>query len=358
MTQARPRQTLAVQFTSMRPPDAIPGNTNTLSFATKDISDVTALVLYPGVASEMVIQLENTGDRRFNWDLDRKGGLPTDCQVWQRQSGDTTTTELLPRQKITYSLFFRVPINFFENQFALSQEQSVLSLDYTLQFYIYIEELSDRRRIEDTGDRQLVALHTVKLHVRPAGTYINFLPAIFRKADFTDRFLSIFEKTFAPTLQTLDLLWAYLDPLTAPEALLPFLAKWVGWEIDDYQSLEQQRRLIRNAVTLYRWHGTKWGLKFYLHLYTGLPLDEELSEAEQHISILETATDNFVLGSVPLGETAALGGGRPYHFTVRIRLDHSHVIDENLVRRVIERYKPAFCTYNLEIHHSTVQTIS
>jgi len=330
MTQARPRQTLKVQLTSMRPPDTLPQG-----------SEDIALVLYPGIQSEVVMQLENLGDRPLAWQSDLKGALPTGCQFFQQQDGDTDTTTLLPRQKVFISLSFHVPADFFENQFALQRDPS-LTLNYSLHLYVYTEEEGDR-------DRELVALCPLTLYVRPNGVYINFLPAIFRQADFTNRFLSIFEKTFAPTLQTLDLLWAYLDPLTAPEALLPFLAHWVAWELDNRWSLEQQRRLLRYAVTLYRWHGTQKGLLLYLHLYTGFPLDENLPEAERHISILESATESFVLGSAPLGAAAALGGGRPYHFTVRLRPRQSDPIDETLIREIIERYKPAFCTYNLEI---------
>jgi phage tail-like protein len=84
--------------------------------------------------------------------------------------------------------------------------------------------------------------------------------------------------------------------LTAPEALLPFLAHWVAWPIDRRWDTKQQRRFIRNAVELYRWHGTRQGLRFYLHLYTELPLDEDLPEAEKHISIEEIFYAGFCDG--------------------------------------------------------------
>lgn len=339
MTQARPRQTLNIQLTSMRPPDILLQGANGLEVAVNGNSEDIALLLYPGIQSEVVMQLENLGDRPLAWHSDLKGALPTGCRFWQQQDGDTDSTRLLSRQKISISLSFYVPADFFENQFAL-QRDPFLTLNYSLHLYVYQGE---------EGDRELVALRSLTLYVRPNGVYINFLPAIFQQADFTNRFLSIFEKTFAPTLQTLDLLWAYLDPLTAPKALLPFLAHWVAWELDDRCSLEQQRRLLRYAVTLYRWHGTQKGLLLYLHLYTGLPLDEDLPAAQRHISILESATESFVLGSAPLGAAATLGGGRPYHFTVRLRPKQSDVIDETLIRDIIERYKPAFCTYNLEV---------
>jgi len=44
-----------------------------------------------------------------------------------------------------------------------------------------------------------------------------------------------------------------------------------------------------------------------------------------------------------------LGSGRPFHFTVRLRPEPGKQIDERLVRDIIEREKPAFCTYDLLI---------
>ncbi len=118
----------------------------------------------------------------------------------------------------------------------------------------------------------------------------------------------------------MDLLWAYLDPLTAPESLLPFLAHWVAWPINHRWSVEQQRHLIRSAVEIYRWRGTKRGLRLYIHLYTNLPLDDQItSETDKHISIQEISGQGLVLGDTRLGEDAMIGGGRPFHFIVRLR---------------------------------------
>ncbi|WP_281062761.1 phage tail protein [Limnoraphis robusta] len=178
---------------------------------------------------------------------------------------------------------------------------------------------------------------------------MDFLPVIYSETDFLSRFLKILEETYDPAIQTTDNLWAYLDPLTAPKALLPFLAQWVGWKMDSRWPLDIQRRLIRNAIVLYRWHGTRKGLRFYLHLFTGLPLDEDLPEAEKHINIWEDFNRGFVLGATHINQDSMLGGGRAYHFIVRLRVDFPNQIDEPLVREIIEQYKPAFCTYELNI---------
>jgi phage tail-like protein len=183
------------------------------------------------------------------------------------------------------------------------------------------------------------------LFVRPVSSYLDFLPAIYQEEEFIGRFISIFEQAYDPAVETIDNLWAYLDPLTAPEALLPFLAHWVAWELDPRWSSQQQRRLIKNAIPIYRWQGTRWGLRFFLHLYTGLPLDEE------HIKITEVFEQGFVLGKTLIGQDSMIGGGRPYHFIVELHLDYPNQVNEAIVREIIERQKPAFSTYELDIIH-------
>jgi phage tail-like protein len=140
-------------------------------------------------------------------------------------------------------------------------------------------------------------------------------------------------------------------PAGVPAAalLLPFLSYWVGWDIDPILDLKQQRRLMRRAIELYTWHGTKRGLRLYLHLYTGLPLDEDIpDENAKHISITEPIGESFVVGEAIIGE-AILGGGRAFHFAVQLRSDASYRIEEALVRKIIEQEKPAFCSYELLI---------
>ena len=192
--------------------------------------------------------------------------------------------------------------------------------------------------------------------------YLNFLPAIYQEIDFVGRLLKIFEESFEPTVQTLDSLWAYLDPLTAPEALLPFLAHWVAWDSNFYISADRQRQFIRHAMEIYRWRGTKYGLRLYLHLVTGLPLDEDKPEAEKHISIFESFGRGMVLGSASLGDDALVGGGKAFHFRVRLKIpigssEEPFAIDESVIRQVIEQEKPAFCTYELQIEELRIENV-
>ncbi|MBD1867168.1 phage tail protein [Leptolyngbya sp. FACHB-671] len=349
MTQALPRRTLAVRITPTFRPYQF---TESVSFATQDTASPSAFLLYPSEPGEIQVELQNLSDRPRQWRLDMEGDFPTS---WFE--ADQTTNELVTqRQRLTWeesgeiapgeilSRRYRlaVPQDFFENQQALSRGRSQLQLKYQSQIFVHESD-------------HLIGYDSFNFYINPWCAYLNFLPAIYRETDFMGRFLSIFEQAFDPVVQTTDVMWAYLDPLTAPEALLPFLAHWVGWEIDSRWSLKQQRYLIRNAITLYRWHGTRWGLRFYLRLYLGLPIDPlPAPEADPYVSIEEPAETGLVFGKAEIGQKAILGGGRAYHFIVRLHCEQPNLVDNPSFRKeieaVIERQKPAFCTYELIIN--------
>ena len=293
------------------------------------------LVVHPKEPSEMVVQLENLGRRNLQVNLQIEGFPPQWCRIGMEGH------EIAPGQQMDAVLYFQVPANFFENNESLATDETLV-VDYQSRLYVYyVEEGSGRQQIESA---------VFNLYIRPRSLYLNFLPALYQEVDFIGRFLKIFEETFEPAVQSMDALWAYLDPLTAPAAMLPFLAHWVAWPMNPRWSLTRQRYLIRQAVELYRWRGTRRGLRHYLHLYTDLPLDDHIpQEADKHICIEEIFGRGFVLGETHLSEDSMLGGGRPYHFVVRLRPDRPEQIDEGLVRHIIEQEKPAFCTYELTI---------
>lgn len=326
-----------LKLASMQIPEAIA--TVTLSLKGNQQEEVAAqtLLLHPGEPGEIAMQLKNLSKTPFRWIVEVKGNFPHHWCGWQQEIPE----ELAVQEECDRAICFQVPEDFFEDLNAFNSGKSCLQLNFEVQIAVYAEENSQR---------QLIGYQIFNLNVRPASAYLKFLPALYRENDLIGRFLTIFEQAFDPAVQTIDVLWAYLDPITAPKAFLPFLAHWVAWDFSDRWSLKQQRRLIRNAITLYRWHGTRQGLRFYLHLYTGLPLDDHLPrEADKHICIEEVFSAGFVMGKTNIGEDSMLGGGIPYHFIVRLCPDQSGQIDEMLVKEIIEQQKPAFCTYELQI---------
>jgi len=340
MTQARSDQVFSLHLTPMQIPEGMPVTPETVGWSAEGAIAPAGynlrLLIHPGEPSEMVVQVKNLSSRLLQINLQVEGNFPPNwCRV------GTEGSDILPHQQMDAVLYFQIAADFFE-QHAVTWSGLPLQLDYTGRIYVYSIE-------PDTGRRQ-VDFASFHLHIRPRSLYLDFLPSIYREIDFVGRFLALFEQAFEPAVHTLDSLWAHLDPLTAPQTLLPFLAHWVGWVPPSYIGIERQRYLIRNAMQIYRWRGTRRGLRFYLHLATGLPLDNHLEqENDKHIAIFESFHRGFVLNEARIGRDAMLGGGRPFHFSIHLRPTEATVINEQLVRTVIEQEKPAFCTYDLYI---------
>jgi phage tail-like protein len=170
--------------------------------------------------------------------------------------------------------------------------------------------------------------------------YLQYLPAIYQEDEFLGRFLMIFEDVLSPVERILENIHFYFDPMMAPEGFLPWLASWIdlvldeNWPIDNEKRREfikRQRELIKAGVELYRWRGTKRGLREYLRIYTGV-------ESE----IIEHFDEN---------------DGGPYRFTVIIRVPDPKSLDERLVRRVINAEKPAHTTYELRVSDLKAETV-
>lgn len=345
-------QTLHLKLTPMQIPDAVQPSAVSTGAADSQRSALSTqhsvisgcdVVVYPREPSEIVLQLENLGSRNLRLNVQIEGNFPPD---WYRIGMEGY--DLAPRSRMDVALYFQIPGDFFENQGSLPPGQSLV-LDYNCRLLVY--------HVEESGGRLLIETAGLNLYIRPRSLYLDFLPSLYREVDFIGRFLKIFEQTFEPAVQTLDNLWAYLDPITAPQSMLPFLAYWVAWPMDSRWTVERQRYLIRSAVELYRWRGTRRGLRLYIHLYTNLNLDEHLpSEANKHIGIEEISGQGFVLGDTRIGQDAMIGGGRPYHFIVRLRPDYPDQVDEQLVRQIIDQEKPAFCTYELYIEAPLVDS--
>jgi len=352
MAQKSKLQALSVSLISMKAPDA---NEQTLASAdnlsNSDSSQLNLkrslnnckLLINPSEPSEIVVKLKNSSNRSLLTDLRVDGDFP---KQWLRIGMEGN--ELPPYAEMEAVLYFQIPADFFENQVAIVQGNP-LTINYQGQLQVYGGYANANADSELGAKLELFDVEPFQLYVRPTSLYLDFLPDTYREVDFVGRLLKIFEEALEPDVKIFDSLWAYLDPLLAPETMLPFLSHWVGWELSSFLDIERQRYLIKQAMQIYRWRGTRRGLRFYIYLFSGLPLDEDLPEGEKHINIFEVTGRGFVLGEAQLGQNASTGGGRPFHFVVRIRNDLQNQLDLSLIHRIIEREKPAFCTYDLEI---------
>lgn len=294
------------------------------------------LVIYPGEPSELLVQLQNQTPDSITIEWQTQGDFPPQwCQV----GGEGH--QLPGHGRLELVLYFHIAPDFFESPGGTRPGQP-LQLDYQGQFTVSYSTTTTTQTYEQTAEFQLL--------IRPRSLYLNFVPSLYRDVDFVGRFLKIFEQAFEPNVQMLNSFWAYLDPRTAPDAMLPFLAHWVGWPLTSSLSLAKQRQLIAGALQLYRWRGTKRGLRYAIHLFTDLSLEEG---DHPPIEITELGGRGFVFGETRLGREAIMGGGQAYHFLVQLRPPPDLTVDPGLVRQVIEQEKPAFCSYELYISELT-----
>lgn len=110
----------------------------------------------------------------------------------------------------------------------------------------------------------------------------RFLPGTFGAdvlaAEFTDRFLGIFDRELRGIENVIDFQARFYDPLSSPaddqdrrRDFLSWLASWIGVTLDRSWPLERRRRYLKTVGKLIEKRGTLCGLVEHLRLFLGLP---------------------------------------------------------------------------------------
>jgi phage tail-like protein len=147
--------------------------------------------------------------------------------------------------------------------------------------------------------------------------------------------LRAFDSILRPLIETIDSIDSYFDPDLAPAELLPWLAAWVGAEIDDRWPEEVRRALIKETVGLHRERGTAAGLRRALKIVTG-----------QDVLVLENTAGLRLDEGARLGLNTELSDPQPHTIYVTIQGDAAGV-DMEALHEVIRRMKPAHATYSV-----------
>jgi phage tail-like protein len=154
-----------------------------------------------------------------------------------------------------------------------------------------------------------------------AGTpsrYLDYLPSIFAENDFLGRFLLIFERIWEPLEQRQDHMDMYIDPATCPESFLRWLASWFDVKVGPHWPEDRLRDLVGQAMHLYQWRGTRYGMQRSVELWTGVTPEIESDPSD------------------------------PFVFTVRVKAPADRDIDRNMVEDLLRSNKPAHAGYVLE----------
>jgi len=149
--------------------------------------------------------------------------------------------------------------------------------------------------------------------------YLRYLPGIYHDADFLGRMLLIYEELWEPLEWRQNHIDFYFDPRTAPREFLGWLATWIGLTLDKHWPEERRRLLLDEAMELYRWRGTHYGLARMIEVCTG---------------ISATITD------VP---------GRPFVMRVQVRIPRDSYVRAEMIERLVQGHKPAHVGYVLEV---------
>ncbi|MER6608852.1 phage tail protein [Streptomyces sp. NPDC000927] len=161
----------------------------------------------------------------------------------------------------------------------------------------------------------------------------GMLPALYADDDLAQRFTAGLDTVLAPVLSTLDNLPAYFDPALAPADFLPWLASWVGADLDPELPPELRRAVVARAVELHRWRGTRRGLIEQLRLCFGVHADIRDGGGVGWSSEPGTA-----LPPAPTGE-----------LLVRVWAPHGGQVDANRVLDVVTASCPVHLTCRVEI---------
>lgn len=86
------------------------------------------------------------------------------------------------------------------------------------------------------------------------------------------RFLFLFQHLQTRLTDRVDRLVELIDPLMTDARFLPWLASWVGFDLDGSLPVHQQRELVRRAIRLYRTRGTRRGIEEMVRVLTSAPV--------------------------------------------------------------------------------------
>ena len=165
------------------------------------------------------------------------------------------------------------------------------------------------------------------------------LPALFQDDDFAQGFTQGLDQVLAPIYLTLDSLEAYVDADLAPSDFLQWLAGWVGADIDAGWPEERRREFVRRAPELYAWAGTARGVA------------DAVEIATEHRPVIEESGGtswSSAPGSDAPGSAAAT-------MTVRLEVDDEKAIDQERLKRLVDRFVPAHVVVTLDIRRKAAE---
>ncbi len=159
------------------------------------------------------------------------------------------------------------------------------------------------------------------------------LPSIYLDDNHAQGLCAVFDRMLVPVFVVLDSFPAHLDPATAPEDSLNWLAAWIGLVLDGHESPDKKRELIAAGADLLRWRGTVTGVRDAITAAFGVT--PEITES-----------GGVSVSSEPTGPPDAVADAG---ITVVLRVDDPDAIDLQRLDAVVARVKPAHLPHRVDV---------
>ena len=171
----------------------------------------------------------------------------------------------------------------------------------------------------------------------PAASWIDYMPQIYRRGDsdthFLERYLGIYQTFYEELNDEISEMFHRFDPESTESDFLDWLAGWLNITDTSIWTEDQLRKLLKNAVRLYRMRGTKESLSEIIELYTG-----------EKPFIIEGFEIKEIAAAMPNGKTLLeMYGSDPYNVTVLVKPGH----DTEIIRRIAYEMLPVTSVLNL-----------
>lgn len=167
---------------------------------------------------------------------------------------------------------------------------------------------------------------------RPIG---ETMPALYLDDLYTQGICEALDHVLAPVFLVLDSFPAYLDPATAPQDSLGWLAGWLGLTLEGHETAERKRELIRAGAEVLRWRGTAAGVRDAVAAVFGI--------------VPEIVESGGVSWSVEPNSEAPSGVDARPGVTVRLRVDDPDSFDLRRFDAVVAQVKPAHISHRVEV---------
>ncbi|MGV9712400.1 phage tail protein [Gordonia sp. NPDC003424] len=164
---------------------------------------------------------------------------------------------------------------------------------------------------------------------RPIGAT---LPSIYLDDDVAQGLCHSFDDMLAPVFLVLDSFPAYLDPATAPDDTLSWLAGWIGLVLEGHEAPARKRELIAAGAELLRWRGTPRGMRDAVTAAFGVEPD---------------ITESGGVSTSP--EPGRVSDAPAVQVTVTLRVPDPDAVDRQRLDAVVAQCKPAHVPHRVEI---------